>query len=95
MADDDWETELRKGSDQPRVAKKNSSSQKDKINNRVMPAIPEAQEPARLERRQKPIVEVTKDKKKSINKIKQEVFELVVNKLKEDRDPMVSSESVN
>ena len=60
-----------------------------------MPAIQGAQELARLETRRKPIVEETKDKKKSLNKVKQEIFDQVVNKLKEDRDPMVSSESVN
>ncbi len=60
-----------------------------------MPANQDAQQPARLEGRRKPIVEETKDKKKSLNKVKQEIFDLVVNKLKEDRDPMASSESVN
>ena len=94
MADDDWETEVWKGSDRPRFAK-NPSSQKDNINNKVMPAIQGAQEPARLETRRKPIVEETKDQKKYLNKVKQEIFDQVVNKLKEDRDPLVSSESVN
>jgi hypothetical protein len=47
-ADDDWETELWKESDQPRVAYKNSSSKKDNINFKVMPAIQRAQEPVRL-----------------------------------------------
>jgi hypothetical protein len=95
VTDDDWETEVWKGSDLPKVANKNASSQKGNINNRVMPAIQAAQEPARLEARRKLIVEETKDKKKSLNKVKQEIFDLVVNKLKEDRDPIVSSESVN
>ena len=95
MADDDCETEVWKGSDRPRVDNQNAYSQKDNINNRVMPAIQGAQEPARLETRRKPIVEETKDKKKSLKKFKQEIFDQVVNKLKEDRNPLVSSESVN
>ena len=95
MADDDCETEVWKGSDRPRFANQNASSQKDNINNRVMPAIQGAQEPARLETRRKLIVEETKDQKKSLNKVKQEIFDQVVNKLKEDRNPLVSSESVN
>ena len=60
-----------------------------------MPANQDAQQPARLEGRRKLIVEEKKDEKKSLNKVKQEIFDLVVNKLKEDRDPLVSSESVN
>jgi hypothetical protein len=60
-----------------------------------MSAILGVQEPALLKARRKPIVEETKDKKKSLNKVKQEIFDQVVNKLKEDRDTLVSSESVN
>ncbi len=95
MADDDWEIEVWKGSDRPRAANKNASSQKENINKRVMPAVQGAQEPARLEARRKPIVEEKKDKKNSLKKVKQEVFDLVINNLKEDLDPLVSSESVN
>jgi hypothetical protein len=61
----------------------------------VIPANQGAQEQARLERRRKLIVEETKDKKKTIKKVKQDIFEIVVNKLKEDRDPIVRFESVN
>ena len=42
-----------------------------------------------------PIVEETKDHKKSLNKVKQEIFEIVVNKLKEDLNPVVRFESAN
>jgi hypothetical protein len=48
LANDNWETELWKGSDLPKVASKNASSQKDNIDNKVMPIIQGAQEPAQL-----------------------------------------------
>ncbi len=91
----DWETELQYESDRPTVTNKNASKQKDNINNRVMPANQDAQQPPRLEGRRKPIIQEKKDKNKSLNKVKQEIFDLVVNKLKEDRDPLVNFESVN
>ncbi len=95
IASDDWETELWKDSDQQRFADKNESRQNNALNNKVIPANQGAQEQARLERRRKLIVEETKDKKKTIKKVKQDIFEIVVNKLKEDRDPIVRFESVN
>ena len=44
-----------------------------------MPANQDAQQPARLEGRRKPIVEEKKDEKKSLNKVKQDIFYLVIN----------------
>jgi len=71
--------------------------QKDSLNKKVLPTNQDtqAQEPARFKIKRKPVVEEMKDQKNSLKKVKQEIFDLVVNKLKEDRDPMVSSESVN
>ena len=71
--------------------------QKDSLNKKVLPTNQDtqAQEPARFKIKRKPVVEEMKDRKNSLKKVKQEIFDLVVNKLKEDRDPMVSSESVN
>ena len=56
-----WETELQQESDRPTVANKNASTQEGNINNRVMPANQVAQQPARLERRRKPIFEEMKN----------------------------------
>ena len=71
--------------------------QKDSLNKKVLPTNQDtqAQEPARFKIKRKPVVEEMKDQKNSLKKVKQEIFDLVVNKLKEDRDPMVSSESVS
>ena len=71
--------------------------QKDSLFKKVLPTNQDtqAQEPARFKIKRKPVVEEMKDQKNSLKKVKQEIFDLVVNKLKEDRDPMVSSESVN
>ncbi len=56
----DWETELQQESDRQTITNKNASKQKDNINNRVMPANQDAQQPARLAGRRNPIVQETK-----------------------------------
>ena len=56
IANDNWETELWKDIDQPRVSNKTESTQKNAINNKVIPAKQGALKPALLKRKRKLIV---------------------------------------
>ena len=75
------EKETWKDGDQPRYDIKNESRQNNALHNKVIPANQGTQDQARLKKRQKPIVEETKDEKRSLNKVKQEIFEILLNKL--------------